>query len=108
MTYNLQSNENYQSSYKTVNTKLGIFNAKIISIKHQPGKKYCSYWRDQMQEIMLENGDVYITYGTTQWCKNNLNKTIQVRTTSSTALGWRWIHLASNCDCCNRGSRYSF
>ena len=121
MNYNQQLNANSKSSYNIENARIGTFSNRLISITKQPGAKYLpkryknkygygktyTYWKKPMQEILLENGDIYITYGETRWCEENLYKTINVTTTESTRIGWKWIHLAHNCDCWRYGGNYS-
>ena len=121
MNYEQQFIVNSFNSYNIENAKIGTFTTRLISIKKEPGEKYLpkryfdqygqekfhAYWKKPMQEIMLENGDVYITYGETKWCNENLHKIINVTTTESTRIGWKWVHLTKNCECWKYGGKYS-
>lgn len=103
-----------ENSEKVKGAKTGTFTTQIISIsktngsKYIPsnrpvneGSKYPTYpkWFENMQEIVTSDG-VYITYNQTEWTINEFKSLkIEVTTTPTNRVNWKWIHLAKGCDC---------
>ena len=58
----------------------------------------------KMQEIATTDG-VYITYNETEWVINEFkSQNVEVTTTPSNRINWKWIHLTKGCDCWKYGS----
>ena len=103
-----------ENSEKVKEAKTGTFTTQIISISKTNGSKYIpadrpvnersnykTYpkWSMKMQEIVTTDG-VYITYNETEWTINEFKSLkIEVATTHSNRVNWKWIHLAKGCDC---------
>ena len=103
-----------ENSEKVKSAKTGTFTTQIISISKTSGSKYIpadrpvnersnykTYpkWSMKMQEIVTTDG-IYITYNETEWTINEFkSQNIEVTTTPSNRVSWKWIHLAKGCDC---------
>ena len=108
-----------ENSGKVKSAKTGTFTTQIISISKTSGSKYIpadrpinersnykNYpkWSMKMQEIVTTDG-IYITYNETEWTINEFkSQNIEVTTTPSNRVSWKWFHLAKGCDCWKYGS----